>query len=177
MITRWPPHVTGDMPNKTGDLGQAGQPRLNNKLRGCRTTRDLENATCWDTKFWAVESDLRGRMSASSAPGALLLVSMRSYATVSPARRILRDEAGRGDDLPAELGRAEGRPGQAARAGGPWLCRVRWPSGLTAATVASGCRVSCQPQRCTAMRWWKAQSSSRLIRLVPPPRLRGRRWW
>src|ERR1022692_2089754 len=85
MITRWPPHVTGDMPNKTGDLGQAGQPRLNNKLRGCRTTRDLENATCWDTKFWAVESDLRGRTIASAAPGALVLVSMRSYATVSLA--------------------------------------------------------------------------------------------
>ena len=34
-------------------------------------------------KFWAVESDLRGRMSASAALGALLLVSMRSYAAVS----------------------------------------------------------------------------------------------
>src|ERR1022692_2099831 len=42
--------------------------------------------------------------------------------------------------------------GQAARAGGLWLCSVRCPSGLTAVTVASGCRVSCQPQRCTAIR-------------------------
>jgi hypothetical protein len=45
-----------------------------------------------------------------------------------------------------------GRRGQAARAGGPWLCMVRWPSGLMAVTVASALRVSCQPQRCTAIR-------------------------
>jgi hypothetical protein len=33
IIVRWPCHVTGDTPDKTGDLSKAGQPRLNAKLR------------------------------------------------------------------------------------------------------------------------------------------------
>jgi len=32
IIMRWPSHTTGDTPDKTGDLGKAGQPRLNVKL-------------------------------------------------------------------------------------------------------------------------------------------------
>jgi hypothetical protein len=42
-------------------------------------------------------------------------------------------------------------------------------SGLTAVIVPSACRVRVQPQWCTAMRWWKAQSRTRLPRLVWPP--------
>jgi len=44
------------------------------------------------------------------------------------------------------------RLGQAARAGGPWLCRVRVPSGLVAVVVPSGCKTMPQPHRCTAIR-------------------------
>ena len=65
-------------------------------------------------------------------------------------------------------------PVQAARAGGPWLCRTRVLSGLVAVTVPSGCRVMAQPQRCTAIRWWNLQSKIVLMRLVRPPLLRGR---
>ena len=44
-----------------------------------------------------------------------------------------------------------------AALGGPWLSEVRFPSGLTAVVVPSGCRVRRQPQRWMAVRWWKAQ--------------------
>ena len=51
---------------------------------------------------------------------------------------------------------------QAARAGGPWLFRVRCLSGLVAVVVPSGCKVRCQPQRWMAVRWWKAQSKDQV---------------
>jgi hypothetical protein len=62
-------------------------------------------------------------------------------------------------------------------AGGLWLWRVRVPSGLVAVVVPSALRVMAQPHRCTAMRWWKAQSKIKLGRAVRPPLERGRMWW
>ena len=54
---------------------------------------------------------------------------------------------------------------QAAWRGGPWLCKIRSPSGLVAVTVPSGSSMMPQPQRCTAIRWWKVHYAD--LRIMP----------
>jgi len=51
------------------------------------------------------------------------------------------------------------------------------PSGLVAVVVPSGLSLMVQPHRWIQMRWWKAHSRMRLLRLVVPPWDRGLMWW
>src|SRR5262249_17669210 len=69
------------------------------------------------------------------------------------------------------------RPSYAAwRGGGPWLCRVRWPSGLVAVVVPSLLSRSAQPHRWIAVRGWNPHAGTRVGRAVGPPRDRGVVW-
>jgi hypothetical protein len=53
----------------------------------------------------------------------------------------------------------------AARAGGPWLCRVLVRAGFQAVVVPSGFRVRVQPQRWMTTWWWNQHYAD--LRVIP----------
>jgi hypothetical protein len=66
---------------------------------------------------------------------------------------------------PGLLVRAAGPGVHPGRIGGPWLLSSLVPSGLRAVVVPSGLRVSFQPHRCTATKWWNEHYAD--VRIMP----------